>query len=116
MRGVKGRDVDLADDAAHAGTMRCRACDVELIAGKPFCHACGEAVDRRCGQCGAALEETFRFCPECGASVPGDASEAPPVPSPPPRPAKSADGERKQVTVLFCDLVGSTARAENLEP
>jgi class 3 adenylate cyclase/tetratricopeptide (TPR) repeat protein len=27
-----------------------------------------------------------------------------------------ADGERKQVTVLFCDLVGSTAIAERLDP
>jgi len=95
--------------------MRCGACGIVLIAGKPFCRACGEAVARRCGRCGAALEEGFRFCPECGSSVEAAAksSSAPPAR---PRAGTAADGERKQVTVLFCDLVGSTAIAERLDP
>ena len=29
---------------------------------------------------------------------------------------KSADGERRQLTVMFCDLVGSTALSEQLDP
>jgi adenylate cyclase len=106
----------LGADGAHAVTMRCGACGVALIAGKPFCHACGEAVARRCGQCGAALEEGFRFCPECGRPVDAGDGESPPAPAAPARPARPADGERKQVTVLFCDLVGSTAIADRLDP
>lgn len=43
----------------------------------------------------------FPFCPFCGAAL---LAETP------------AREERKVVTVVFCDLVGSTARAEQLDP
>ena len=36
--------------------------------------------------------------------------------SPPTRESISADAERRQLTVMFCDLVGSTALAERLDP
>ena len=40
----------------------------------------------------------------------------PPAPSPsPPGPAR-AEAERRQITVMFCDLVGSTALSERLDP
>ncbi len=42
-----------------------------------------------------------KFCSECGARL---ASASRPI------------EERKIVTVVFCDLVGSTARAEQLDP
>lgn len=37
-------------------------------------------------------------------------------PSTPPKPAGPGDGERRQITVIFCDLVGSTALSEKLDP
>jgi len=48
------------------------------------------------------VEPDFRLCPYCGAEL-DDATT----------PARE---ERKVVTVLFCDLVGFTARAEALDP
>jgi class 3 adenylate cyclase len=51
---------------------------------------------RVCGECGAPLPAGARFCPDCGA------------PTDPQRPI----GERKLATVLFADLVGSTALGE----
>src|SRR6266545_334122 len=54
-----------------------------------------------CAQCGAPLPDAARFCPSCGA--PTDAA---------PPPAE----ERKLATVLFADLVGSTARAGAQDP
>ena len=33
-----------------------------------------------------------------------------------PRAGRSMQGERRIVTVLFCDVVGSTAMAEQLDP
>ncbi len=42
----------------------------------------------------------------------GDASEGVPVSAPLP----PADAERRQLTVMFCDLVGSTALSERLDP
>ena len=34
----------------------------------------------------------------------------------PPQPLPSRDAERRQITVMFCDLVGSTALSERLDP
>src|SRR5213592_1642764 len=53
-----------------------------------------------CGRCGAELPGDARFCPSCGAPV-GSASVA---------------EERKLVSVLFVDVVGSTARADGADP
>ena len=54
-----------------------------------------------CPTCGAENRDAASFCDTCGARL-GDA-EAP-------------REQRKTVTVLFCDVVGSTARAERLDP
>src|SRR5438067_5138498 len=53
-----------------------------------------------CSRCGQENPAGFRLCGMCGAPL----QEAPRVRE-----------ERKVVTVLFCDLVGSTARAERLD-
>jgi class 3 adenylate cyclase len=98
--------------------VRCRRCGTELIPGKRFCHACGLEVGGALRECGAALEAGYRFCPTAAPRSPGAPA------TPPPRRRRSEarvaaaaiDGERKQVTVLFCDLVGSTAIAERLDP
>jgi predicted ATPase/class 3 adenylate cyclase len=54
-----------------------------------------------CPSCGRELPGEFPFCQFCGAALV--------VQTP-------AREERKVVTVVFCDLVGSTARAEGLDP
>jgi class 3 adenylate cyclase len=86
--------------------MRCPACEGDNAEGARFCAACGERLAQpACPSCGAAVEAAQRFCAECGTSL----AEAPPA-----APPVEAEGERKQVTVLFCDIVGSTALAEHL--
>lgn len=57
-----------------------------------------------CTRCGADVEAQFRFCPQCGLRVDEQ------------REAKPLVGERKLVTVMFCDLTGSTAIAESMDP
>jgi class 3 adenylate cyclase/tetratricopeptide (TPR) repeat protein len=54
-----------------------------------------------CPNCGAENPEGFRFCGSCGAAL----VEAVP-----------AREVRKTVTVLFCDVVGSTALGERVDP
>ncbi|HVN83841.1 MAG TPA: adenylate/guanylate cyclase domain-containing protein [Candidatus Binatia bacterium] len=121
--------------------MRCVNCGTELIAGKAFCHACGARAPHACPQCGNTVQAGFRFCPDCGFQLGNGAPESAPLPvvvAEPPRAVDRFDrlakhipqelvekiragtgavaGERKLVTVLFCDLVGSTAIAERLDP
>jgi class 3 adenylate cyclase/tetratricopeptide (TPR) repeat protein len=55
-----------------------------------------------CSACGQENPDGFRLCGMCGAAL---------VPV-----AAPAREERKVVTILFTDLVGSTARAEALDP
>ena len=54
----------------------------------------------RCDVCRYVASEPFKFCPDCGAPAAG----------------ASAREERKTVTVLFCDVVGSTELGERLDP
>ena len=55
-----------------------------------------------CASCGHDNREGAKFCEECGFPLAG----APP----------QAREQRKTVTVLFCDLTGSTALGETLDP
>ena len=54
-----------------------------------------------CASCGQASEGVFAFCPHCGARLSS---------------ALSAREERKVVSILFCDVTGSTALGESLDP
>jgi class 3 adenylate cyclase len=57
-----------------------------------------------CIHCGEQLPEEARFCPSCGKNVASKAASATPTEM------------LKVVTILFADVVGSTARAERMHP
>ena len=54
-----------------------------------------------CAACGHELPEGAKFCLECGAPV---------------APAAAPREQRKTVTVLFCDVAGSTELGESTDP
>ena len=54
-----------------------------------------------CARCGTESPDGFRFCPSCGAQL----EQVP-----------AARQARKVVTALFCDVTGSTALGEQLDP
>jgi class 3 adenylate cyclase len=87
---------------------------------------CGAALENRCPQCGAENTTGKRFCGDCGAALAANVtptqSSSPALPTAegrsPTRPsgdAASQDGERRHLTVLFSDLVGSTEIAALLD-
>src|SRR5215470_4556623 len=74
----------------------------------------------RCSDCGADNAADARFCNQCatplaGHSTPPIADRAPTAPQEAPRDGRLS-GERRHLTVLFCDLVGSTELAAQLDP
>ncbi len=68
--------------------------------------ASGVTFERACPGCGAAAPETARYCMACGVWL--DADVASPL-------AVGAE-ERRTVTIMFADLAGFTAVAEELDP
>jgi class 3 adenylate cyclase/tetratricopeptide (TPR) repeat protein len=92
--------------------MNCSGCRAENREGRRFCAACGAALATACPQCDFINEAAAKYCGGCGHRLAGaDASLQPDVPAP--RPA-AVGGERRQVTVLFCDLAGYTRLTHEL--
>ncbi len=70
-----------------------------------------------CANCGF-LNPSFKFCGECGTPLDGT-SRSPELPAADTVSIEQAlphGAERRQLTVLFCDIVDSTAFTEKLDP
>jgi len=90
--------------------MRCSKCGSDNPQDKRFCGDCGAPLTNSCPKCGADNLPGKRFCGDCGTALTAPAALAAPTPRGP------ASGERRHLTVLFCDLVGSTEIAAQLDP
>ncbi len=114
--------------------MKCPKCHSENREGIKFCEECGAKMEIQCPSCGALIPMGKKFCGECGRNLA--------TPSEPVVKELSFDekldkiqrylpkgltekilsqrdrieGERKQVTVMFCDLEGFTSLSERLDP
>jgi len=99
--------------------MVCPSCQTNNVADARFCMGCGGALPRACPACGSVNPVEARFCQRCGHQLESiePALEAPlfhdilRAPK-----AAPAQGERRIITALFCDVVRSTALAEHLDP
>ncbi|MEE9319412.1 MAG: adenylate/guanylate cyclase domain-containing protein [Granulosicoccus sp.] len=65
-----------------------------------------------CPNCAFSSPEGFRFCGQCGTRLSAEAGELTVEPTAVYKPRV----ERRQLTVLFCDLVGSTELSQSLDP
>jgi class 3 adenylate cyclase len=85
--------------------MSCAGCGRVNRAESRFCVGCGKPLAPRCPVCGAESEPEAQFCGACGAAFVA-------------QPARAADKAeaRKVVTIVFADLIGSTALHERLDP
>ena len=119
--------------------MQCARCGVENLEGMNFCEECGAQLVRSCPSCAQEVKSTAKFCGKCGAPLSNQnqppvsssefqvpSSSQPPAlqtPNPELRTLQSPTAstqplaaERRQLTVMFCDLVGSTALSAQLDP
>lgn len=105
--------------------MNCPHCNADNPDLAKFCLNCGKPLEAHCANCHAKLAALARFCSQCGQPVntttPTDAARllrlAATTPAPLAEKIRTVRlaGERKQVTVVFADVVGSTALAEHLD-
>jgi class 3 adenylate cyclase len=93
--------------------MRCSKCGRDNREGRKFCTTCGTALVASCPKCGAPIQLGESFCGECGTAL-GEAASAAAADTAPV--TAFAGGERRHLTVLFCDLVNSTSIAAQLDP
>ena len=114
--------------------MICSNCQTANPENARFCMNCGYAIApaASCPNCRSALLPDVKFCHNCGqALAPAGAGVAVPtiqdrlqqfIPREllsklqAARSGRSMEGERRVVTMLFCDVKGSTAMAESLDP
>src|SRR5713101_1064022 len=110
--------------------MKCPRCEGENREGARFCRECGALFAAVCSSCGAKVDGGSKFCDNCGTPV---AATLTPTPAPSqlatgepviaadvteviPDTKRPTEAERRQLTVMFCDLVGSTELAGRLDP
>ncbi|MCP4766041.1 MAG: AAA family ATPase [Gammaproteobacteria bacterium] len=100
-------------------TIQCAECDHENRDEARFCTACGVSLVLRCPACGAIPLARASFCDACGASLENTATPAqlgPAATVDNSTEGAGAEAERRHLTVLFCDLVGSSKLSELLDP
>ena len=93
--------------------MRCLSCTAENAPARRFCAECGAALPLPCSACGFENEPSAKFCGGCGKPIEESVAPAPVSPTLTPH---SSGAERRQLTVMFCDLVGSTPLSVRLDP
>jgi class 3 adenylate cyclase/tetratricopeptide (TPR) repeat protein len=114
--------------------MKCPECQIENPETRKFCRECGAKLILLCPQCSSGNLPRDKFCGECGHNLTLPSEVSPTEPSLDEKIAKiqkylpkgltekilsqreKIEGERKQVTVMFCDMEGFTAFTEKLGP
>ena len=108
--------------------MECPRCEAEVLDGARFCMSCGSPMFAACPECGSELPAQAKFCSNCGHQLEEPQQETPGskleqyIPKElmakleAARNSGGLQAERRVVTMLFCDVTGSTAAAERLDP
>jgi len=122
--------------------MNCPNCETQNPEGARFCFNCGSTLALECTNCGTNLPAEAKFCFNCGHTT-SAAEKSQPSPESNQTPAPTIqsgdllqryipqgllakleaaqksglmEGERRIVTILFCDLKDSTTAAAGLDP
>ena len=105
--------------------MRCSACGVENRQAAKFCGGCGKPLLLACAECGSGIAPANKFCDNCGALAPTPTDRpnagpkvaaGNPVAAPAVAAAPEMAANRRQMSLLSCDLVDSSLLARGLDP
>ena len=114
--------------------MKCPECQSDNREGVKFCEECGAKMEVTCPSCGDKIPLGKKFCGECGHKFDLSSKETPKDLSLNEKLEKiqkylpkgmaerilsqrdRIEGERKQVTVMFCDMEGFTGLSEKIDP
>jgi len=114
--------------------MQCPECQTENPDTQKFCGECGIKLEKTCPGCGAKNPPQYKFCGECGHNLTSPSEPSPKELSFDEKIDKiqrylpkgltekilaqrdKIEGERKQVTVMFCDMEGYSQLSERLGP
>jgi class 3 adenylate cyclase/predicted ATPase len=99
--------------------MKCVSCQQENLHGGRFCTGCAAELPCACTRCGTVNAPGSIYCSNCSANLRRAAlgrglSDVGPAADPPAAPGHGP--ERRHVTVVFSDIVGSTALTKSLDP
>ena len=107
--------------------MKCSRCRHDNPVSAKFCEECAAPLQRACSSCGALVSHAAKFCSECAHPV-GTVASAPEqfdaserytpkhLVEKSPTSKSASEGQRRQLTVLFCDMVGFTELANRVDP
>ncbi len=94
----------------------CPNCSNQNPADAKFCQNCGHSLEIVCSNCQTPNATDANFCKNCGLRL---ATPETPLPAPTDgmeSGTRTGEAERRFVTILFCDVVGSTSVGELLDP
>ena len=94
--------------------MRCPKCMSENAAARRFCAQCGVPLPSPCPACGFENEPSRQVLRWVRQANRGGHRSRRRLSCP--APLRTDGAERRQLTVMFCDLVGSTALSARLDP
>ena len=97
-------------------SMNCPKCAAAARSGLLFCEACGARLEKACAGCAATSPLDAHFCGRCGRPFPELQAQRRPDAGAAADAAASREGERRQLTVMFIDLVGATSLSGRLDP
>lgn len=84
--------------------LHCHTCQASNEALAHKCAQCGAPLPRVCAHCGASNRPEAHFCNQCGNALTEDTANGP------------GRAERRQLTVMFTEVVGATALSGAMDP
>src|SRR4051812_44589081 len=99
--------------------VKCSVCDTTNPPAARFCMECGKELGFHCFVCGWPAPRSSRYCGQCGVALAEestcDRAMSPSFPIKANQRVNEHTLERRPVTVLFVDLVGSTELSTQLD-